>query len=215
MPASPNGPLSELAPRFSLSAGLMGEAPVHPEAPRQTQALWFLSGQTSEGEAVRHVPIYSFPFRVGRRADVSLSLAYRTVSSVHAELVRKRLGPRAPRLGKHQRHLCERCPCDRRASLGPERPRAVRRSAVPGPSPVVGNGRYDRRDARLRLCARTCAIRSVDESPLGDSVLSARRRLDEPVRRSDTRLWAEAPFTASRCPTPCSRRPRNSICKSN
>jgi EAL domain-containing protein (putative c-di-GMP-specific phosphodiesterase class I) len=86
MPASPNGPLSELAPRFSLSAGLMGEAAVRPEATRQTQALWFLSGQTSEGEAVRHVPIYSFPFRVGRRTDVSLSLAYRTVSSVHAEL---------------------------------------------------------------------------------------------------------------------------------
>ncbi len=64
----------------------MGEAPVRPEAARQTQALWFLSGQTSEGEAVRHVPIYSFPFRVGRRTDVSLSLAYRTVSSVHAEL---------------------------------------------------------------------------------------------------------------------------------
>ena len=86
MPASPNGPLSELAPRFSLSAGLMGEAAGRPEATRQTQALWFLSGQTSEGEAVRHVPIYSFPFRVGRRTDVSLSLAYRTVSSVHAEL---------------------------------------------------------------------------------------------------------------------------------
>jgi EAL domain-containing protein (putative c-di-GMP-specific phosphodiesterase class I) len=87
MPASPNGPLSELAPpRFSLSAGLMGEAAVRPEVTRQTQALWFLSGQTSEGEAVRHVPIYSFPFRVGRRTDVSLSLAYRTVSSVHAEL---------------------------------------------------------------------------------------------------------------------------------
>jgi EAL domain-containing protein (putative c-di-GMP-specific phosphodiesterase class I) len=64
----------------------MGEAAVRPEATRQTQALWFLSGQTSEGEAVRHVPIYSFPFRVGRRTDVSLSLAYRTVSSVHAEL---------------------------------------------------------------------------------------------------------------------------------
>ncbi len=86
MPASPNGPLSELAPRFSLSEGLTGEAAVRPEAPRHTQALWFLSGQTSEGEAVRHVPIYSFPFRVGRRGDVSLSLAYRTVSSVHAEL---------------------------------------------------------------------------------------------------------------------------------
>jgi len=64
----------------------MGEAAVRAEVTRQTQALWFLSGQTSEGEAVRHVPIYSFPFRVGRRADVSLSLAYRTVSSVHAEL---------------------------------------------------------------------------------------------------------------------------------
>ncbi len=60
---------------------------LRPEAVRQTLALWFLSGQTSEGEAVRHVPIYSFPFRVGRRTDVGLSLSYRTVSGVHAEII--------------------------------------------------------------------------------------------------------------------------------
>ena len=62
------------------------------ETVRHTQALWFLSGQTADGEPVRHVPIYSFPFRVGRRTDVSLSLAYRTVSGVHSEIVETNTG---------------------------------------------------------------------------------------------------------------------------
>lgn len=86
MHSSLNLPLRDLASRGALPDASFGE-PVSREGIRQTHALWFLSGQTSEGEAVRHVPIYSFPFRVGRRTDVSLSLAYRTVSGVHAEIV--------------------------------------------------------------------------------------------------------------------------------
>jgi EAL domain-containing protein (putative c-di-GMP-specific phosphodiesterase class I) len=92
MPASPNVPLSELAPRNSRSEGSGSEISSQADAVRPTQALWFLSGQTSEREAVRHVPIYSFPFRVGRRTDVSLSLAYQTVSGVHAEIIETESG---------------------------------------------------------------------------------------------------------------------------
>jgi EAL domain-containing protein (putative c-di-GMP-specific phosphodiesterase class I) len=87
MQSSPIVPLRHLATCSGVPEGFAGEPPSRVDAIRHTQALWFLSGQTSEGEAVRHVPIYSFPFRVGRRTDVGLSLAYRTVSSVHAEVV--------------------------------------------------------------------------------------------------------------------------------
>jgi EAL domain-containing protein (putative c-di-GMP-specific phosphodiesterase class I) len=76
-----NGTLANLIPAESV-----GESPCA-EGNRHTQALWFLCGQTTEGEAVRHVPIYAFPFRVGRRADVNLSLPFKTVSSLHAEIV--------------------------------------------------------------------------------------------------------------------------------
>ena len=59
------------------------------ENSRQTHVLWFLSGQTAEGEAVRHVPLHSFPFRIGRRTDAGLSLSYKTVSGLHAEIVER------------------------------------------------------------------------------------------------------------------------------
>jgi EAL domain-containing protein (putative c-di-GMP-specific phosphodiesterase class I) len=85
--SSLNVSLHDLAPRNVVSDGSAGEPFPRAEGTRQTHALWFLSGQTSEGEAVRHVPIYSFPFRIGRRTDVSLSLIYKTVSGVHAEIV--------------------------------------------------------------------------------------------------------------------------------
>ena len=55
----------------------------------KTHVLWFLSGQTDEGEVVRHVPLHTFPFRVGRRSDVSLNLTNRTVSGLHAEIVER------------------------------------------------------------------------------------------------------------------------------
>jgi EAL domain-containing protein (putative c-di-GMP-specific phosphodiesterase class I) len=92
MSNSPNVPILNTAPPNAVLAGVVSDSP-HTEGPRTTQALWFLCGQTAEGEAVRHVPIYSFPFRVGRRADVTLSLAYKTVSSLHAEIVECEAGP--------------------------------------------------------------------------------------------------------------------------
>ncbi len=92
MHSSPNVPLRDLAARNAVPEGSGGEPALRADAIRQTHALWFLSGQTSEGEAVRHVPIYSFPFRIGRRTDVSLSLAYSTVSGVHAEILETNAG---------------------------------------------------------------------------------------------------------------------------
>lgn len=49
--------------------------------------LWFLSGQPGPGEPLRHVPIHSSPFVIGRRADASLSLPCQTVSGRHAEII--------------------------------------------------------------------------------------------------------------------------------
>ena len=92
MHSSPNLPLRDLATCNAVPQGPAGEPALRAEANRPTHALWFLSGQTSEGETVRHVPIYSFPFRVGRRTDVSLSLVYRTVSGVHAEILETSAG---------------------------------------------------------------------------------------------------------------------------
>lgn len=51
-----------------------------------TTTIWFLSGPLVSGEIQRHIPICDDRFLVGRRADVSLSLSSRTVSSIHAEL---------------------------------------------------------------------------------------------------------------------------------
>jgi EAL domain-containing protein (putative c-di-GMP-specific phosphodiesterase class I) len=92
MQSSPNVPPRDLAPQSTVPEGSVGELAPRLDGVRQTQALWFLSGQTSEGEPVRHVPLQSFPFRVGRRTDVSLSLAYRTVSGMHAEIVETNTG---------------------------------------------------------------------------------------------------------------------------
>jgi EAL domain-containing protein (putative c-di-GMP-specific phosphodiesterase class I) len=86
MSNSPNVPVlnsvSSSAARTDAEAG-----PACAHGLLHTQALWFLCGQTTDGEPVRHLPIYSFPFRVGRRGDVSLSLPFKTISSLHAEIV--------------------------------------------------------------------------------------------------------------------------------
>jgi len=52
-----------------------------------TNSIWFLTGQVSDRESVRHIPIHSSPFRIGRRSDLALSIPCSTVSSVHAEFV--------------------------------------------------------------------------------------------------------------------------------
>ena len=43
-------------------------------------------GPLDTQETVRHLPIYKVPFTIGRRGDLPLSLACKTVSSVHAEI---------------------------------------------------------------------------------------------------------------------------------
>ncbi len=49
-------------------------------------SIWFFAGQMDETEQVRHVPIRSTPFQIGRRADLALPLPCNCVSKVHAEL---------------------------------------------------------------------------------------------------------------------------------
>ena len=49
-------------------------------------AAWFLVGPFDSEETIRHMPIYTFPFLIGRRQDVPLSLSCKTVSAVHAEI---------------------------------------------------------------------------------------------------------------------------------
>jgi EAL domain-containing protein (putative c-di-GMP-specific phosphodiesterase class I) len=48
--------------------------------------VWFLVGPFDSAETVRHLPIYTFPFLIGRRQDLPLSLSCKTVSTVHAEI---------------------------------------------------------------------------------------------------------------------------------
>ncbi len=47
---------------------------------------WFLSGQGDETAKFRYAPLTSFPFRVGRRSDLSLCLPFPTISGLHAEI---------------------------------------------------------------------------------------------------------------------------------
>jgi EAL domain-containing protein (putative c-di-GMP-specific phosphodiesterase class I) len=49
-------------------------------------AVWFLVGPFDSAETVRHAPLYTFPFMVGRRQDLHLSLSCKTVSTLHAEI---------------------------------------------------------------------------------------------------------------------------------
>jgi EAL domain-containing protein (putative c-di-GMP-specific phosphodiesterase class I) len=49
-------------------------------------AVWFLVGPFDSAETVRHMPIHTSPFLIGRRPDLPLSLSCKTVSNVHAEI---------------------------------------------------------------------------------------------------------------------------------
>ena len=59
----------------------------NPSTARHTETVWFLSGQTTNQETVRHIPVHTFPFRIGRRSDVGLQLDYPTISGLHAEFL--------------------------------------------------------------------------------------------------------------------------------
>ena len=52
-------------------------------------SVWFFAGQLDDSEQVRHVPIRTMPFQIGRRSDLSLSLPCNCVSKVHAEIYEK------------------------------------------------------------------------------------------------------------------------------
>jgi EAL domain-containing protein (putative c-di-GMP-specific phosphodiesterase class I) len=47
---------------------------------------WFLIGPFDTNERTRCLPIYTFPFLIGRRQDLALTLCCNTVSCVHAEI---------------------------------------------------------------------------------------------------------------------------------
>ncbi|MCP3974573.1 MAG: EAL domain-containing protein [bacterium] len=49
--------------------------------------VWFLAGPMNPNQPVRHVPVHTTRFVVGRANDNTLCLSSRTVSSVHAEFV--------------------------------------------------------------------------------------------------------------------------------
>ena len=48
--------------------------------------VWFLVGPFDSAETIRYLPIYTIPFRIGRRLDLDLSLTCNTVSNTHAEI---------------------------------------------------------------------------------------------------------------------------------
>ena len=53
----------------------------------EPQAWRGVTSYFSDRESVRHIPVHSSPFRIGRRSDLALSIPCSTVSSVHAEFV--------------------------------------------------------------------------------------------------------------------------------
>lgn len=58
-----------------------------PGLTRTRETVWFLSGRLFANDPIRHFPVYSSPFLVGRRSNVDLCLPTTTVSSVHAEII--------------------------------------------------------------------------------------------------------------------------------
>ena len=58
---------------------------IHRKAPLCAD-VWFLSGATQPGDAIRHFPIDESPYEIGRKAGVSLKLGFSTVSGRHASL---------------------------------------------------------------------------------------------------------------------------------
>lgn len=52
----------------------------------QAKPRWFLSGQLVQGEASHDIAINQFPFRMGRRTDLSLCVMWPGISKLHAEI---------------------------------------------------------------------------------------------------------------------------------
>jgi EAL domain-containing protein (putative c-di-GMP-specific phosphodiesterase class I) len=52
-------------------------------------AVWFLVGPFGGTDTARYLPIYTMPFVIGRRQDLALSLASKTISSLHAEITER------------------------------------------------------------------------------------------------------------------------------
>lgn len=66
----------------------MNESPT-PLSPAPAQgafAMWHLEGLVDDTGTPRHIPLTSFPFRVGRRRESALCLPIPTISKDHAEL---------------------------------------------------------------------------------------------------------------------------------
>lgn len=55
--------------------------------PQATDSVWFLAGQFTPSEPIRHILIHVTPFVVGRRSDANLCIPSQTVSSRHAEII--------------------------------------------------------------------------------------------------------------------------------
>lgn len=56
------------------------------EIASKNKAVWFLEGFLEGGKHIWRVPLRAFPFRIGRRPDLSLTLNSNSVSQEHAEL---------------------------------------------------------------------------------------------------------------------------------
>lgn len=54
--------------------------------PRAPERVWHLFGKVTEEEAPRQIVMNRFPFQIGRRPDVTLTLNFPTTSGLHAEI---------------------------------------------------------------------------------------------------------------------------------
>lgn len=90
------------------------------EAKTANGDLWYLEGLTEESGQVRRIPVLFFPFEVGRRAGLGLTLVSTMVSQRHAVLDRKGRGLTIRDLGSTNGTFVngERLTADHRISEG-------------------------------------------------------------------------------------------------
>lgn len=72
---------------LNLNAGIHHSLEGIAKPTAMSGVVWFLVGPLDSAESTRYQPVYTVPFVIGRRQDLSLTLACKTVSTVHAEII--------------------------------------------------------------------------------------------------------------------------------
>lgn len=92
MSAYTGGITARIAPivKYVLPTAGLRMAPVDvSDMPATTPGVWLLAGCTDPNGNVEYIELSKFPFRVGRKAEMSLSIPRATVSGAHAEFIER------------------------------------------------------------------------------------------------------------------------------